>query len=1047
MRIRHLILSLLFLLSVCVSGQTSTENYVRIRSYTQPDSSQWRDKIVYYDDMGREEQTVQVGASTNGGDIVTLKEYDIYGRLSKEWSPAAVVANGGAHVQVTALKACAVQSNSADVEPYSLTVYEPSPLNRLKKQFGAGSDWHQHDRQVSSSYCFNIEGDTLLNCLKYTPWQGTGHVVVYCYGNVPTGTYSVQCTTDEDGNRLYEFRDLDDQLVLSRQVVDGANLDTYYVRDEWGQVQLVLPPLASSALTEIDTPWSSSYTSELRNYAYIYYYDYRHRQIGKKLPGCDWEYTVYDGSDLPVFRQDGRLRQKGQWQYTLYDAMGRPCQTGTCTNSMDAFSNPLTTNVIAIRNMRHYTYTGITLSSNTTLQTTFYDTYDGLPASCAYQQATGYGSQENGVTKGRVTYVEPRTLTTTMQNVQRLTRAYYYDYRGNVIQTHATTLSGTGNDSEYVLYDFTNHPVARKASLYDYYNQYYTYQYDQWGRLTQKRHRYGSGEWVTLADKSYDGIGRLAENRRNGAYSNKTTHSYNVRSWPISITSNHFSQSLYYNNPPGWLSAQVRYGGNLSAMEMELGSGSYQHAYYYDGLNRLSSMRYNDDFDHEDYFSTSYTYDPHGNVAHISRYAQSVYGYDLVDDLTMTYSGNQLTAITQDADPDDFYDYTPYGNPQSTAGTCTYDTNGNMTQNLRKGIQAVYYNILNKPSRIQFSDGSLISYVYDMTGAKKQVTYSTVSGGSTVTTRLDYYDRFVLSNYSLSHMPLEDDGIYTVDGYCFYIRDYLGSVRALTKQSGQCVQRNLYYPFGGLYEWMIYENPQPYRYIGKELDRMYGLDWYDYGARMYDPGLGRFMTMDPLAEKYFSVSPYVYCLNNPVKYIDTDGRAVETVWDLANIGLDVASLVSNVKDGNYVSAAVDAGATMVDLAAATIPFVPGGAGAALKAYRAGKSAHTAGTTIKATRNNYRRALQKATGKTGIGYEAHHTLPQKFRKQFEELGINIDEPGNVVWRETKSHRKINNKLTKEWNNYMRKNHTKKQIMEKKNELEKKYFGNTGDKPNF
>ena len=116
------------------------------------------------------------------------------------------------------------------------------------------------------------------------------------------------------------------------------------------------------------------------------------------------------------------------------------------------------------------------------------------------------------------------------------------------------------------------------------------------------------------------------------------------------------------------------------------------------------------------------------------------------------------------------------------------------------------------PSRIQFSDGSQISYVYDMTGAKKQVTYSTVSGGSTVTTRLDYYDRFVLSNYSLSHMPLEDDGIYTVpDGYCFYIRDYLGSVRALTKQSGQCVQRNLYYPFGGLYEWMIYENPQPPR--------------------------------------------------------------------------------------------------------------------------------------------------------------------------------------------------------------------------------------------
>ena len=180
--------------------------------------------------------------------------------------------------------------------------------------------------------------------------------------------------------------------------------------------------------------------------------------------------------------------------------------------------------------------------------------------------------------------------------------------------------------------------------------------------------------------------------------------------------------------------------------------------------------------------------------------------------------------------------------------------------------------------------------------------------------------------------------------------------------------------------------------------------------------------------------------------IDPDGRVVETVWDLANVGLDVVSCVSNVKEGNYLSAVVDAGGAVVDLAAAFTPLVPGGVGTALKTYRAGKAVHAAETTFKATKNNYRRALQKATGKIGEGYEAHHTLPQKFRKQFEKMGINIDEPGNVVWRETKNHRKNNSKLTKEWEKYMEKNHTKKQILKKRDELEKKYFGNKGDKPN-
>ena len=65
---------------------------------------------------------------------------------------------------------------------------------------------------------------------------------------------------------------------------------------------------------------------------------------------------------------------------------------------------------------------------------------------------------------------------------------------------------------------------------------------------------------------------------------------------------------------------------------------------------------------------------------------------------------------------------------------------------------------------------------------------------------------------------------------------------------------------------------QPYKYIGKELDRTHGLDWYDHGVRHYDPVPGRWNTMDPMCEKYYDVSPYASCGDDPVNAVDPDGN-------------------------------------------------------------------------------------------------------------------------------------------------------------------------------
>ena len=112
--------------------------------------------------------------------------------------------------------------------------------------------------------------------------------------------------------------------------------------------------------------------------------------------------------------------------------------------------------------------------------------------------------------------------------------------------------------------------------------------------------------------------------------------------------------------------------------------------------------------------------------------------------------------------------------------------------------------------------------------------------------------------------------------FMFYNKDHLGNNRMVIDSEGNVLQRTDYYPYGTpFYEPSTVNNSalQQYKYNGKELDVMHGLNTYDYGARQYNPITARWDRMDPLAEKYYSVSPYVYCLNNPIRLIDPDGKA------------------------------------------------------------------------------------------------------------------------------------------------------------------------------
>ena len=89
------------------------------------------------------------------------------------------------------------------------------------------------------------------------------------------------------------------------------------------------------------------------------------------------------------------------------------------------------------------------------------------------------------------------------------------------------------------------------------------------------------------------------------------------------------------------------------------------------------------------------------------------------------------------------------------------------------------------------------------------------------------------------------------------------------------IQSYQFYPFGMAFAegTTTEQGKQEFKYNGKELDRTHELNQYDYSARYYDPGYNRFTTQDPLSEKYYSISPYVYVANNPMKFVDPDGRS------------------------------------------------------------------------------------------------------------------------------------------------------------------------------
>lgn len=881
-----------------------------------------RHEIQYYDYFGNPTVKVQHGFSPYGDDLFTLQEYDGLNRASNHWLPVSKSNTNGAYVSPgllkDAIKAFFLYGN--DANPYSRIVYDNSPLNEVIEEYGPGRAWHAATKSVKTVRMANLSDEDATARPELLPLMARVYRIsgtsIISTGTYPTETLNVIRTTDEDGNISYEFKDQLARTLLVRQMDGNEMHDTYIVYDNYGNIRFVLPPMASDALNT-DSSWSEN-NETLKKYAHIYHYDAYNRCISKKLPGCEPVYTVYDAADRPIFTQDGSQRDKGEWSFSIPDAFNRIVITGICKNVFDHTVDPLGSNVVQSvwsngnTALKGYNVAGITLNGPVVLTANYYDNYEflgknGIPADATtgYSEMSGYGKRYSGGCKGQLT--GSWTSHFTDHSTGATYSVLYYDDRYRVIQQRGNNEFG-GTEAIYTTYNFEGSPTEEKqihsVPGEDDVIEVRIHAYDSANRLEKTTYWLNDNDSILLVDNDYDEVGRLLTEKRNGDSKLKTDYAYNLRSWTKRINSPLFNQTLNYHEAVDGIIPC--YNGNISSMLWQSADNSVGivgglsnkgYSFTYDGLSRLKDAIYGEGStlsQNQNRFNEQITgYDKMGNILGLLRYGQiGTDSYGLIDNLNLTYDGNQLQSVHDNATNSVFGNGMEFKDNVNEAVEYTYDKNGNLTKDLNKNITDIQYNVLNLPSHLLFADGSSIEYEYAADGRKVRSTHMLDND----TTSIVYCGNAIYEN-GILQMLLNEAGYYSFqdEKFHFYLKDHQGNIRVVADETGAVDEVNDYYPFGGLLS-NAGDNVQSYKYNGKELDRKNGLDWYDYGARHYDAALGRWHVVDPMAEEYYSWSSYAYCLGNPIKYVDPNG-AFTSPYYTANgqfLGVDENGFTGNI---------------------------------------------------------------------------------------------------------------------------------------------------------
>ena len=852
---------------------TTAKNYILSYSYLKefaihPSNLLTGDanpEIQYFDGLGRPVQSVSVKATTLGKDFITYQAYDDYGRIGKSYLPYAKSSNNGAYVDESSFISqqntflSGIYGSTDGNKGYSEAEYENCPLNRVLKQGAPGDSWQKTANPVE--YAYKINPSTVQS------WKYSGDS--YSSISYAAGKLFLKETTDEDNKVVKEYTNTEGKII--QKEVDGAL--TRYCYDEFGLLRCVVQPTGTS-------PASTGL-------CFYYKYDGKQRLIEKRFPigySGTTVYYIYDSLNRLVLLQDANQRAKStpEWTYNVYDDFNHLTETGTWATTISR--STLETTMASAANLDYIE----NITSKVPLKYLHYNNYTNLPSANAFytSDATTLGVSAATSNIDRLTWAESKAMDYETGMDYWITSAFYYDKYGRLIQTVVDNHLG-GTDYITNKYNFTGqiirtyhrHTADGTTTTLDQYSDY-----DHRGRLMKTRYKINGGTELLLSANNYDETGQLVDkylhSESGGNFLQRMDYEYNIRGWltkindPVTFTENDkLGIQLYYNTAP--TGGTALYNGNISGMKW--GAPTYNDMLYrfsYDNKNRLN----NADFYKSGYsstaFDTGYTYDSNGNLLTLERYGSAG---TLIDDLEYSNVGNSIITIEDYAfDIPNTVDYPGYDNRDSY----NIDMNGNLNYECTKEI-TIDYNLLNLPQELNFGSNRKINYFYSIDGIKLR---KTVEDNGTIT-KTDYCGPFVYETISgvrsLKYF-VTSEGRAVKNGssweYEYNLKDHLGNTRTVIKNNSgvaQVIQERHYYPFGmemsGLSSGT---GTNKYLYNSKEHQNDFELDWYDYGARFYDPALGRFHTLDRFLEKYYNISGYVYVANNPMINIDFNGDSI-----------------------------------------------------------------------------------------------------------------------------------------------------------------------------
>ncbi|MBD5343379.1 MAG: hypothetical protein HDR90_00105, partial [Bacteroides sp.] len=282
--------------------------FIRETTYLAAGAKQPMSARQIFDCYGEQYATIAENASAPNVDIVNFSRLDALSRPVRQYLPFTFTGSDDdlSYQELAVYGDSIARSFYSDRRPYTSTQYFSGSTSTTPAiTIDAGSD-HDAWRTSVAEMCSNPSKFD-LRCIRL---EMSGANTLRCLGYWPAGALDVTEVTDPDGARALEFTDFRGLKLLSRRILDGAHLDTYYVYDEWGNLRLALPP-------EVTLPTgqrSINVTSEQRmlDYAYHYVYDEANRLISKKLPGAEKITYTYDADGRPAFTQDGNMRRDGK---------------------------------------------------------------------------------------------------------------------------------------------------------------------------------------------------------------------------------------------------------------------------------------------------------------------------------------------------------------------------------------------------------------------------------------------------------------------------------------------------------------------------------------------------------------------------------------------------------------------------------------------------------------------------------------------------------------------------------------------------------------